>query len=152
MMKNAIITLVLLVLASGLGFALLGPGFFGFNTQGEAQKVLDQKVMLSEAVATYASLHGDGEVHFGDPDENEELFVYLRNKELIRDNVGMPSDTVEFWEYDPDTNEISAVVRTEEVCKYINFNESKRPLDQPVPECGEPEADGLSCCQDNSGT
>lgn len=150
MMKNAIITLVLLVLASGLGFALLGPGYLGFNTQGEAQKVIDQKVMLTEAVATYASLHGDGEVHFGDPEEDEELFVYLRDKTLIRDNVGMPDSNVSEWAYDPETNEITAVVSSEEICKYINFNEKQRPLEEPTPVCDEEEAVGFSCCQDLS--
>ena len=152
MVKSAIITLVLLVLASGVGFAVLGPGFFGFNTQGDAQRILDQKRIIEESAATYASLYGKGEVHFGDPEEGEDIFFYLRDKGLMKDVVGIENGAVEKWTFDPESKVVGAVVKTEKLCKYMLFNESSRPLEQPVPECGTEEAEGMSCCADMGGS
>ena len=45
-----------------------------------------------------------------------------------------------------------ALVKTEKLCKYMLFNESSRPLEQPVPECGTEEAEGMSCCADMGGS
>jgi len=129
------------------GQTSIGDGFFEFNAKGKAQDALDEARDVETAMGAYASEYGDGIVRFGDPLQGEELFLYLKDKGLLRGYVGDEENSpIKEWILSEDGESVLGVVKSDSVCKYINNGNHQRPMSEPNPVCGTEDAKGLTCC------
>ncbi len=149
-MFRIVLVLVLFVVTAGLMTQSgLGEGYFEFNAKGKAEDALDEMREVEAAMDAYAA-DNDGQVNLGDPTnalENNDLFYYLKEKDLLRLYVGKETNVINEWTVsDDDDQVIQGVVKSSKVCKYINRSVNQRSVDLSTPNCGTPEAEGLACC------
>jgi hypothetical protein len=150
-MIKLIFTLVLFV-AIGLVMASggIGDGMFEFNTKARAEKIVVEARAIDEGIKAYAA-QNDGVVDFGDPNEGEDPLMYIKEKNYIHDRAGMATGLVKEWFLSEDREKMQGVVRSENMCKYINESHHGRPTTEPTPECGTEEGDSVTCCAEPSG-
>jgi hypothetical protein len=149
-MIKIIFTLVLFVVVGVLAATTgVGEGFFEFNSKARAEQVVNEARAIDEGIKSYAAGSDTGEVDFGDPEEGEDVLMYIKARNLIHDRVGTESDLVEKWVLSADGDSMHGIVRSEKICKYINESKHDRDFDSPTPSCGTEEANGVTCCAES---
>jgi hypothetical protein len=146
-MVKPIIYLVLIIAVSALGaIQYFGDGLFSFKAKAQAEAIVEESRQMVDMSEVYALNYGDGEVDYGNVSEGEDLLMYIKDKGLLIERAGAENEFIESWDVDEETGKLKAVVKNEKVCQYINLSQHNRPISESTPECGTPDAEGLSCC------
>jgi hypothetical protein len=149
-MIKIIFTLVLFVAVGVLTATTgVGEGFFEFNSKARAEQVVNEARAIDEAMKSYAAGSDTGEVDFGDPNEGEDVLMYIKAKNLVHDRVGTENDLVEGWVLSDNGERMQGIVRSEKICKYINESKHGRDADLPTPSCGTDEGNAVTCCSES---
>lgn len=148
MVIKALLSLVLIIAVSTLAFMNgYGEGFFEFNAKSKAESALDEGRQIQDAMTAYAARFGDGKVDLGNPVLGEDPLMYLKARQLLVSRVGeMLNSQIETWDIDEDNGTLQGTVKSEKVCRYMNLLSHNRPIEEPIPQCGEEETSYLPCC------
>ena len=142
-----VLGLILAVAVGGVAVYNWGDGYFVFDSKAKAERAIEETRAVETAIGSYATAYGDGEVDFGDVTQGEEPFLYLKEKRLLRENVGNSNNLIEEWLVNEEEGRIEGILSDEETCRHINNLKHQRPLTEPTPVCGTEEAKGLTCCE-----
>lgn len=142
-----VLSLILAVAVGGVAVYNWGDGYFVFDSKASAERAIEETRAVQTAIGIYATAYGDGEVDFGDVNEGEEPFLYLKEKDLLRESVGNSTNLIEEWIVDVEEGEIEGILTDEEVCRHINNLKHQRALSEPTPACDTSEAESLTCCE-----
>jgi hypothetical protein len=145
MLQKFLIPLFLVIVVAGLIVTNIGEGFLGFKDTATAENIMKVAEEYEQASKAYAAAYGDGYVAYGDPSLGEDIFVYLKSKELIQFDEANQVDLT--WGLSSDKTKLQAIMKKESLCQYINHKRNQTPLSDPVPTCGTPEGDAVSCCK-----
>jgi hypothetical protein len=147
MMKVLLSLGMAVVIGAVAAHNLMGDGILDFTGKGKAQRIVDEQSDIQAAMDAYASEYGDGEVDFGDVSEGESIFMYLRDKELLKGWVGDPERTgISEYRLSEDEKTIEGVVSDGKTCKNINNIKHGRPKSEPNPSCSSEDSASFSCC------
>jgi len=142
-----VLSLVLAVAVGGVAVYNWGDGYFVFDTKAKAERAIEETRAVQTAIGIYATAYGDGEVDFGDVTQGEEPFLYLKEKDLLREGVGASTNLIEDWIIDVEEGQIEGILSDDEVCRHINNLKHQRELTEPTPICDTPDSEGITCCE-----
>jgi hypothetical protein len=145
-----IIYLVLVIIVAGtVGLSYTDEGFFTFKSKAKAEAIIAEAKDINRASEAYSAGFGDGTVDYGDLTLGEDLFLYLKDKELLVKRAGISdSGNIVGWRIAEDGETLQGVVENDQICRYINLTAHERRLSEDTPECETLEAEGLSCCSE----
>lgn len=148
-----IISMILFVSLSFLGGSDFGKGLFGVKIEARAEVAAKEVRAILEASSIYALKYGEGEVKLGDPSENEDPLMYIKEKKLLQPWVGTVASKsgIKEWIYDENSKKLMGEIESLELCRYMNRTPGGA-VPTTVPECGTEDADGAMCCQDLTGS